>query len=53
CKDINSVVDEWTNTLSYVYIPHADKLEPTVTRLIKVLRGIEALSKVRGGNHSG
>ncbi|KAH9296228.1 hypothetical protein KI387_039816, partial [Taxus chinensis] len=42
CKDINSVIDGWTNTLSYVRIPHAEKVEPTADHFSKDLGGIEA-----------
>ncbi|KAH9294237.1 hypothetical protein KI387_040561, partial [Taxus chinensis] len=54
CKDINSVADGWIDTLSFVCIPHADKVEPTtIARFSKELGGTEAFLGVRGGNQSG
>lgn len=44
CKGINSVADGWKDTLRFIRIPHADKVEPISAHFNKELGGTKAFS---------
>ncbi|KAH9320725.1 hypothetical protein KI387_015364 [Taxus chinensis] len=52
CKNINSVTDGWTETLSRIRIPHANKAKPAVARFKQELGKIETFSESRCGEQS-
>ncbi|KAH9300001.1 hypothetical protein KI387_011584, partial [Taxus chinensis] len=52
CKDINSILDGWTKTLSYVRIPHTDRVASAVAHFSKEFKGVEIFSAARDGDQS-